>query len=82
MDDIRQFEYNGDQFTDTCVLAEFGYYNINAGTSFAQEKLIKVWRMTPEVMGSPSPASYPQAVYADQDGRRVYYDDGLRSITR
>ena len=57
-----------------CVSAEFGYYNLNAGTSYAPEKLVKAWRVSPENQ------EYPYAYYQDEAGQLIYYDNGIRTF--
>ncbi|HEX8327455.1 MAG TPA: hypothetical protein VF629_07930, partial [Hymenobacter sp.] len=57
-----------------CVNVEFGYYDLNAGTSNAAENLVKAWRVT--LKNEP----YPFAYYEDKDGRLIYYDNGFRTF--
>lgn len=51
---IEQFDHAGDKFRDTCFKVEFGYFNLNAGISYAQEALVKAWRVSPKNSVSPS----------------------------
>jgi hypothetical protein len=57
-----------------CVSVEFGYFNLNAGTSNAPEKLVKAWRV------SPKNQAYPYAYYQDEAGQLIYYDNGIRTF--
>lgn len=57
-----------------CVSAEFGYYNLNAGTSNAPENLVKAWRV------SVKNQAYPFAYYQDEEGQLIYYDNGIRTF--
>jgi hypothetical protein len=57
-----------------CVRVEFGYFNLNAGTSNASEKLVKAWRV------SPKNQEYPHAYYQDEAGQLIYYDNGIRTF--
>ncbi|WP_375416100.1 hypothetical protein [uncultured Hymenobacter sp.] len=57
-----------------CVSAEFGYYDLNAGTSNAPENLVRAWRV------SIKNQAYPFAYYQDGEGQLIYYDNGVRSF--
>ncbi len=78
MDDVEQFDHKGDQYKDSCLSAEFGYYNVNFDISDVPEVLVKAWKVTTK--GSVYPSEYPQACYKDKDGQRLYYDNGIRSV--
>ena len=56
-----------------CVSAEFGYYNLNEGTSSRTENFIKSWKVTQQGQ------KYPYAYYQDSDGQLIYYDNGIRT---
>ena len=73
---IEQFDHKGDQYKDSCFTAEFGYYNTNAGTSNLPENLIKAWKIT--LKNKIYPSEYPVAYYQDDDGKLLYYDNGIR----
>jgi hypothetical protein len=75
---IEQFDHKGIQYKDSCFTAEFGYYNLNAGTSYAPENLIKAWSLTLKNRNYPS--NYPVAFYQDTDGKLIYYDNGIRTF--
>ena len=57
-----------------CVSAEFGYYDLNAGTGNATENLVKAWKVTLKNL------AYPFAYYEDNDGKLIYYDNGIRTF--
>ena len=73
---IEQFEKRGNQFKDSCFNAQFGYFNINAGTSNSTEKLIKAWKVT--LKNRIYPSEIPIAFYNDVNGSLIYYDNGIR----
>lgn len=43
IDDIELFDHKGNQYKDSCFNAEFGYFNLNAGTGDSSENLVKAW---------------------------------------
>jgi hypothetical protein len=73
-DDIEQFDHTGNQFKDSCFNAEFGYFNLNAGTANNSENLVKAWHLTPKYN------SYPEAYYQDNNGQRIYYFNGMETF--
>lgn len=75
---IEQFDKRGSYFQDSCFTAEFGYYNLNAGTSYSAENLVKAWRVT--LKDRVYPSEYPIAYYEDTDGKLIYYDNGIRTF--
>lgn len=78
LDNIEQFDHASSKFKDSCFKAEFGYYNLNAGISYAQEVLVKAWRVT--LKNSVFPSEYPVAFYQDSNGKLIYYDNGMRTF--
>ncbi|OGX85148.1 hypothetical protein BEN47_02100 [Hymenobacter lapidarius] len=66
-------EYGGPG-SQPCVVVEFGYYNLNAGTSNASERLVKAWKAS--LKGS----EYPFAYFEDKEGKLIYYDNGIRTF--
>lgn len=77
--DIEQFDHKGDQFKDTCLKAELGYYNLNAGSGNTKEVLVKAWRVTTK--NSVPPSEYPVAYYQDDNTKLITYDNGIRTLT-
>lgn len=72
LDDEKNVRLNpGDNYADTCLRAEFGLYEMRNGYSLSW--LVKAWLVT----GQNN--SFPRAVYKD-NGTRIYYDNGLRTI--
>lgn len=70
-------EFDADRLKEVqrqCVSAEFGYYNLNAGISYAPEKLVKAWRV------SLKNQEYPFAYYQDEASQLIYYDNGIRTF--
>lgn len=78
INDIEQFDHQGNQYQDSCLNAEFGYFNLNRGAGNEQEILVKAWRITTK--NSVYPSEYPQAFYNDNDGQLLRYDNGLKSF--
>lgn len=72
--DIESFDHKGLQFKDSCLIAEFGYFNLNAGTADTTENIVKAWHLTPKTI------SYPEAYYQDKNGGLIYYFNGLVSF--
>jgi len=78
IDHIEEFDYRGDFYKDSCFKAEFGYFNLNAWTSYSTENLVKAWRLT--LKNSVYPSEYPVAYYQDEGGTLIYYDNGIRTF--
>ena len=74
IDDIELFDHKGPQYKDSCINAEFGYFNLNAGTSNNSENLVKAWHLTPKYK------SYPEGYYQDRHGQRIYYFNGIETF--
>jgi hypothetical protein len=52
---------------DSCVVAEFGYYDLNTYTKDAPANFVKAWSV------SPTPGSFPQALFRDDNGALIVY---------
>lgn len=78
IDNCEQFDHNGSQYKDSCLSAEFGYFNTNSATGNTKEHLVKAWKIT--LKGSIYPSEYPQACYNDETGKLIYYDNGIRTV--
>lgn len=74
LDNIEHFDHTSNQFKDSCFKTEFGYYNINAGTSNSREVLVKAWHVTPKF------SSFPEAYFQDTDGQLIYYFNGVETF--
>jgi Zn-dependent metalloprotease len=57
---------------DGCFELEFGYYDLNAGISYADENYIKAWKI------KPTNREYPNAYIKDKNSEIIYYDNGIR----
>jgi len=79
LDDARKFDYEGDRFKDSCLKAEFGYYNIPAKPGDTTENLTMAWRVTLKNNDYGPYHEYPLAFYMN-NGKRIYYDNGIRTI--
>lgn len=73
---LQQFDKAAGKFKDSCFKAEFGYYDLNIGVSYASEVLVKAWRITP--LNSVYPSEYPIAYYQD-NGKLILYDNGIQA---
>jgi hypothetical protein len=60
-------------FKDSCLVAEFGYFDLNAGSGNPTEVFVKAWRVSPKANG------FPVGYYKD-DGRLIYYFDGIQTF--
>jgi Zn-dependent metalloprotease len=56
----------------TCFELEYGYYDLNAGHSYAINDFTKAWKINREKY------SYPYAFINDLTSNLIYYDDGIR----
>jgi len=68
---LNEYGRPGGPGSQQCVVVEFGYYNLNAGTSNAPERLVKAWKAS--LKGS----EYPFAYFEDNGGKLIYYDNGI-----
>ena len=66
------YSNNKKQIEDGCFLCELGYFDLNAGTSYASQNFRLVWRIRPEE------SEYPYAFINDSDNTLIYYDNGIR----
>ena len=71
MEDVAQFDAERAYLKDTCLEAEYGYYNVNVDNSKAPVLLDWAWKVT--VAGR----KYPMAYYWDY-GHRIHYDNGIK----
>jgi len=75
LNDLETQDQKGKQYQDSCLRAEFGYYNLNSGTGKLDELLVKAWKVTPKN------SEYPVAYYQD-NGNKISYFNGIFSIDR
>jgi hypothetical protein len=61
-------------YRDSCVTAQFGYYDLNAGTGDESTNMVKAWRI--ELKGN----TYPIAVFRDDNGGLIAFDSGIRTF--
>lgn len=61
--------YNG--FRDSCLVARFGYYNLNAGTGNETQEMVKAWAVRPKN------TEYPVAIFRDDDRQKIVYFSGV-----
>ena len=69
--DLEQFNHIGASFKDSCLKAEFGYYELTSGSGNDKKLWVKAWKLTPKN------TDYPQGYYQDEDGNRIAYSDGI-----
>ena len=55
-----------------CFDIEFGYYDLNAGISYADKKITKAWKI------NSTNKDYPFAYVNDDNSEIIYYDNGIR----
>jgi len=79
LNDLEHFDHAGDKFKDSCFKAEFGYFNLGAGVSYAPENLVKAWKLIPKYT-DPSWGEYPIAFYQDGDGKLISYNNGIQTF--
>jgi len=61
-------------YRDSCLTAQFGYYDLNAGTGNESTNMVKAWRI--EIKGN----IYPTAVLRDDNGGLIAFDNGIRTL--
>jgi len=66
--------YNGNKedIRQGCFDIEFGYYDLNAGISYAENNFTKAWKV------NPKGKEYPFAYINDMTSNTIYYDNGIR----
>ena len=69
--DLEQFNQKGASYKDSCLKAEFGYYELNSGSGNNKKIWAKAWKVTPQNR------DYPQGYYQDENGSRISYFDGI-----
>ena len=69
--DLEQFNQKGKSYKDSCLKAEFGYYELNSGSGNGKKLWVKVWKVTPQH------TDYPEGYYQDENGNRISYFDGI-----
>ena len=69
--DLEQFNPKGLSYKDSCLKAEFGYYELNSGSGNNKKIWVKAWKVTPQN------TDYPQGYYQDENGSRIAYSDGI-----
>ena len=62
-------------FKDSCVVAEFGYYDLNVDVTVVKNdhapNFVKAWSIT------PAHSSYPQVILRDDNGATINYSGGI-----
>lgn len=62
----------GKSYKDSCFIARFGYYDLNAGTNLAPGNFVKAWKVTAKN------SAYPVAYFLDdQLNGLIYYFNGI-----
>jgi len=62
---------NLEQIKDGCFLCELGYYDLNAGISYASQNFRRAWKINPE------DSEFPVAFINDSDKSLIYYFSGI-----
>lgn len=64
----------GKSYKDSCMTAQFGYYDLNAGVSLPPGNFVKAWKV------ALKNGDYPVAYFIDdQPNALIYYDNGIRT---
>jgi hypothetical protein len=70
LDELNSKSNSASSFKDSCLVAEFGYYNLNEGTEKTSSNFVKAWVVTPKN------ANYPEALLRDDNGKTIFYFNG------
>jgi hypothetical protein len=76
VDDLAKYGIDK-SYADSCMRAEFGYYNLKGNITSAEETLVKAWKVSPK--GPTEFMAIPVAYYQDEDGKLIYFDNGFRT---
>lgn len=69
--EVNKNSNNAVSFKDSCLVATFGYYDLNATNNNSTSAFVKAWRVMPK--NSP----YPQAFFRDDNGQTITYYGGV-----
>jgi hypothetical protein len=61
-------------YRDSCITAQFGYYDVNAGTGNETTNMVKAWRVQLKNNG------FPLAIFNDDNSKLIVYDSGIRTF--
>lgn len=61
-------------FKDSCLVAQFGYFNTHFNTMDTTTNIVKAWDV------HPAHSQYPTCYINDVTGGTLYYDDGIRFL--
>jgi Zn-dependent metalloprotease len=64
--------YDKEEIIEGCFDVEFGYYDLNVGISYSDEKFTKAWKI------KPKNRDYPYAYINDTNSDVIGYDNGIR----
>jgi len=72
INDAQKNDHLGSFFKDSCLQAEFGYYQqyVNPNNTI---RYLKAWLIKPHT-------DYPNAIYLDSAGVLLGYDNGIRTF--
>lgn len=59
---------------DSCLVAEFGYYDVNALINNPTPNFVKAWSVTPKN------SNYPIGIFRDDNGKTITYISGIVTI--
>jgi hypothetical protein len=62
---------NAARFKDSCLVAEFGYYDLNGNVPNSTPNFVKAWSVTLNNF------SYPQVFFRDDNGTTILYNGGI-----
>ncbi|TFF34801.1 hypothetical protein [Mucilaginibacter psychrotolerans] len=66
--------YANRSYKDSCMSAEFGYYNVTPDGPTPTPQFIKAWKIT------PSGSDYPVAYFRDDDAAMLSYFNGIFTV--
>lgn len=69
--EVNKNTNNSSTYKDSCVVAEFGYYDLNATTNNSTPNFVKAWSVTPKH------AFFPQVFFRDDNGKTIVYYGGF-----
>jgi hypothetical protein len=70
LDEVKKNSANIATFKDSCLVAEFGYYNLNE-TINTTPNFVKAWRVT------PSKNNFPLVYFRDDNGKTISFFSGI-----
>ncbi|WP_184550220.1 hypothetical protein [Mucilaginibacter sp. FT3.2] len=70
---VKDYQALNKNIADSCLVAEFGYYDISPNS---HGQLVKAWRVT------PPKSDYPVAIIQDDNAKLLLYYNGLLTLNK